>query len=1050
MSNSFAFKSWLADMFKKIGVDITYRDLLYYKAKEVDTIFERYRPQIEQRMKLEEEAELKQQSRNIDENKIQYAAEVKQEVKQQETKVAETRTKVPKVYDDTVVINIPKLIRDFQNSELEELPIRIRNDQDLKDVINNLKVRINYNTTIRAGNSYIPIGSYKVKMEHFNSVETMNPSSDKEILLSLKKSKVIYIIQRKQGRNRVAGAFFPYLNTTVLDLSQYGIFKEVSPQNYNLNCLLHALSSVVPEEKLSLLKTMCITRNIPIAKLPAVAKFLRATIHLKRENGKTSKYGDGPLNIKLGLIDKHYFINNQFPITRYALKNIDKLSKYENFQNIEQETPLLRRNKKTNAFDVITELKAMNKFTPITINDTGILNTQYYKNIESKISVVNNTKSCCRKIECKPKSNEITRIYFADFETYTSDELHKAYMCCIIETELVDDKLVEKAKKTFYGDYCATSMLNFIKTSSIVYFHNLGYDFSFFKKYLNCRSIIKTGSLIKMVKGSYKGKTITFRDSYAMISTPLNKFSSMFNLTVKKEIMPYSLYTEESIKRTCLPIEEVFPHVKPNELEEFKKLAEEYTSDNYFNHIAYAEFYCKADCDVLFKGMSTFRSWIKTAFNLDVFAFVSLPSLSYRYFLETGCFEDVYEMCGPVRMYIQKCIVGGRVMTRDNKKWWIKDQKINDFDAVSLYPSAMARMGFLKGIPKKLTNLSMEFLSAVDGYFIRITNIKTTTKRHFPLQSTYEESSRNYTNEFPSDYVLSIDKIALEDFIKFQGATFDIIDGYYYDSGKNDKIQLVIRNVFEERLKKKASKNPIEVVYKLLMNAGYGKLIQKEIKDEYKFSNTRSQHESFVNYNHNFIKEYYNLAPDKYVYTLDKTINLHYNCAHIGCEILSMSKRIMNEVMCTAEDLNLSIYYQDTDSIHINDEDIKILADEYQTIYNRTLIGKHLGQFHSDFSGGNYAVESIFLGKKAYIDLLDTNITHERLKGVSSDAIKIKATSLASPEDNSNRPLSMKVYEELYNGTPISFDLAAGRHKFKRDKHFSQYTITEFIREVKF
>jgi len=31
-----------------------------------------------------------------------------------------------------------------------------------------------------------------------------------------------------------------------------------------------------------------------------------------------------------------------------------------------------------------------------------------------------------------------------------------------------------------------------------------------------------------------------------------------------------------------------------------------------------------------------------------------------------------------------------------------------------------------------------------------------------------------------------------------------------------------------------------------------------------------------------------------------------------------MSKRIMNEVMCLAEDLGIEIYYTDTDSMHID------------------------------------------------------------------------------------------------------------------------------------
>ena len=60
---------------------------------------------------------------------------------------------------------------------------------------------------------------------------------------------------------------------------------------------------------------------------------------------------------------------------------------------------------------------------------------------------------------------------------------------------------------------------------------------------------------------------------------------------------------------------------------------------------------------------------------------------------------------------------------------------------------------------------------------------------------------------------------------------------------------------------------------------------------------------------------------------------------YIGVMILSISKRIMNEVICTAEDYGRSpeavgrngieIYYQDTDSMHIGLNDIKRLSELY-------------------------------------------------------------------------------------------------------------------------
>ena len=38
----------------------------------------------------------------------------------------------------------------------------------------------------------------------------------------------------------------------------------------------------------------------------------------------------------------------------------------------------------------------------------------------------------------------------------------------------------------------------------------------------------------------------------------------------------------------------------------------------------------------------------------------------------------------------------------------------------------------------------------------------------------------------------------------------------------------------------------------------------------------------------------------------------------------------MNEVMCTVEDLDIKIIYQDTDSIHIEKSRLKDLSKEYK------------------------------------------------------------------------------------------------------------------------
>ena len=79
----------------------------------------------------------------------------------------------------------------------------------------------------------------------------------------------------------------------------------------------------------------------------------------------------------------------------------------------------------------------------------------------------------------------------------------------------------------------------------------------------------------------------------------------------------------------------------------------------------------------------------------------------------------------------------------------------------------------------------------------------------------------------------------------------------------------------------------------------------------------------------------------------------------------------MNEVMTLAEDEGLNIWYQDTDSMHMNYEEVEVLALAFKNKYNRDLIGEDMSQFHIDFDldgaaekADIYSTESYCLAKQ--------------------------------------------------------------------------------------
>ena len=97
-----------------------------------------------------------------------------------------------------------------------------------------------------------------------------------------------------------------------------------------------------------------------------------------------------------------------------------------------------------------------------------------------------------------------------------------------------------------------------------------------------------------------------------------------------------------------------------------------------------------------------FRGWMLEHTELDVDNFITIQSMASTCMLKSGCYGNVYQVSGVIQHFITKCVVGGRVMAASNKHYHVK-KKTADFDACSLYPSAMYFMlGFLMGLPKIL------------------------------------------------------------------------------------------------------------------------------------------------------------------------------------------------------------------------------------------------------------------------------------------------------------------------------------------------------------
>ena len=184
----------------------------------------------------------------------------------------------------------------------------------------------------------------------------------------------------------------------------------------------------------------------------------------------------------------------------------------------------------------------------------------------------------------------------------------------------------------------------------------------------------------------------------------------------------------------------------------------------------------------------------------------------------------------------------------------------------------------------------------------------------------------------------------------------------------------------------------------------------------------------------------------------------------------------MNEVMTIADDNNLNIWYQDTDSMHIDYEQVETLATLFKEKYSKELIGKDMGQFHIDFDMDGavddiYSIEAYVIAKKVYIDILESRNEHNEI--IQDNHIRLKSvpTSCIKHTANKENTTPIELFKQLFNGDKIKFDLLEDGNKcgFKFEKDFSvrsyepnkkktkrvdgetiEYEESEFIREITF
>lgn len=850
--------------------------------------------------------------------------------------------------------------------------------------------------------------------------------------------------------------------------------KKKGPKINDEQCFVHTLrmSKLFTDDEISSIKLFVRGSAIKISKLKPIAELLNAhfIIHYRDLSKDTWRRSDvWPLSnktineetrvVKIAVFDSHYFLDEPTRYTTYSIRHYDELvgkKNYVNWYDYYREGRHDSKKSKLSSRKLVALMQKQELLVPI--EDLNYLTKNRKKRPKNltKYESLSYSPLMSTKLVKNRKSKapiDLKKVYFADFESDVNGEYHVPYAVSYVRSDWKIPKHKTRATCTKDDPFkWLNDFLDDLPSKSVTYFHNLGYDFKMLLNFVNPVSIIKKQSLILTVTCTYKKKIFYFKDSYSMITSPLSGFSKMFDLEEDKAPYPYELYhacLEGKIKST-VPVQDALDLIAPAKHDIFLKTIHPKFVDKKsgeFRLWYYCYYYCNLDVTILRDGYLKFRTWFLEELNLDTLNFLTIPSLADYYCIREGAFEGVFSLTGVPRQFLSECVAGGRVQTRDNEKIMVSGLEVVDFDGVSLYPSAMALMGYLKGTPNVLDpHTTMKHLNKMDGYFVRIKITDIGTNLHFPLIKYKDENGTlQYENKVGVE--MYVDKVGLEDLIKFQRIKFEVIQGYGFSEGRNYKIQKIIKHLFDMRLKKKQEGNPAQIIYKLLMNSAYGKTILKPILHDLKFINNSDY--KYMTEHYREIKEITQISNDRSVVILNRDISIHYSRPQVGVEILSMSKRIMNQVFNVAEVQGYPIFYQDTDSMHMLRQHVPLLAKHFRAKYKRDLIGKQLGQFHTDFDlkgseGEIYSTLSIFLGKKCYID---------RLKCTGNDVtghhVRMKGTSRAAIDVHSSNPI--KTFKRLMKNECLEMDLlAGGRVSFVNNKNLTISTKKKFIRNVKF
>ena len=285
-----------------------------------------------------------------------------------------------------------------------------------------------------------------------------------------------------------------------------------------------------------------------------------------------------------------------------------------------------------------------------------------------------------------------------------------------------------------------------------------------------------------------------------------------------------------------------------------------------------------------------------------------------------------------------------------------------DFDAVSLYPSAMwdeksvyprieTGYAYARDMNDELVEKfnTGNFTQGSAILKIKYYNTRDLIVQHLPFKEKVNEMEINrMRNGYIIDTLTSVD---IQGIVKIGGKVVEIYEGVIYrENFKVSPFRKVIDKLFALRQKYNDEINDVmQLLVKLLMNSLYGENIRKDIEEKFA---CKSEAWMMSEYDER-VKDYWKISGINYIVKMIDDAELENGVKklnsmplHLGAFVLSNSKRIMNNFIHAINGFYTNdVYYTDTDSLYIENK-------HWDKLSEAGLLGKNLLQGKNDYKDG--------------------------------------------------------------------------------------------------